>query len=238
MKTVIVDERISEDCETALVWLGFNILKLPSCPRLPEAIRSHPDSLLFKKGNRIFTYSSYAERGLELFSDIREFHRDISLTFVAEEPGEQYPFDAQLNALAMGDRLFARRESISRAVLEYAQRIGMKIIGTRQGYPACTTLALDEGHAVTSDRGMARIMEREGIEVLLMGNGGISLPPYEYGFIGGSSFVYKNTVYFFGNIERHSDGERIVNFATGVGFKVVSLSKEGLCDLGGAVVLE
>ncbi len=218
--------------------LGFNVLTLPAFDSLPKAIQSHPDSLLFLLKNRLFSYSPYAECGLEVFSDIREYHRNTVLSFVSEDAGKSYPEDTRLNALLMGDKLFSRLESISDAVKEHATALGIKLINTKQGYPACTTLKINSSAAVSADTGMKRLLEKEGIEVLLISSGGISLPPYEYGFIGGASFVFGSKVYFFGDITSHPDGERIIKFIENKGLEAVSLFGGGLIDLGGAVILE
>ncbi len=238
MKSIIVDERISTGLESSLANRGFRIIKLPASRELPAAICSHPDSLMLRIKNRLFTYSSYAESGLEVFSDIREYHRDIAIFFVSDEPGDVYPKDAGLNALVSGDRLFAKTDSLCEAVKEYSRSIGQRLIFTKQGYPACTTLLFGGKYAVTSDKGMKRVLEGEGIEVLLIRNGDISLSPYEYGFIGGASFVYEDKIFFYGDLSSHRDGEKIMSFARERGFSAVSLSGERLVDLGGAVILD
>ena len=237
-KSIIVDERIDKEIELSLKRLGFFVIRLPMSSLLPDAIGSHPDSLILKLGEVLISYSSYVEDGLSVFSDVREYHRNIRLSFVSEEPGKEYPSDCRLNALVAGDRLFARLDSLANGVRETAERQGLRLINTRQGYPACSTLMLDESHAVTADRGLGAVLESEGIKVLLISSGGISLPPYEYGFIGGASFVYKDAVYFFGDLSSHPDGERIRAFLSDAGYEAISLSQGALFDYGGAVILE
>ncbi len=238
MKSIIVDERINSKCRHSLLRLGFNCLLMPAFSELPEAVRSHPDSLIFKHKNRLFCYASYTEAGMSVFSDIREYHSNTVISFLSDEAGKNYPEDTRLNALVMGDRLFARLDSLAEGIKEYARSAGITLINTRQGYPACTTLTFGEKYAITADRGMKTALECEGMNVLLISEGGISLFPYEYGFIGGASFVHENTVYFFGDIHSHRDGDAICDFINSRGFSVVSLSEGGLVDLGGAVILE
>ena len=238
MRSIIVDERISEGCERALSRLGLFVMKLSPCSLLPSAIRSHPDSLIFKYGKRLFTYASYAEEGLSLFSDVREYHGDHTLTFLSDEPSDKYPEDCKLNALVINNMLFAREKSLCAGIKTAAERDGLKIINTKQGYPACSTLKIGESHAITADKGLARTLSEEGISTLLISEGGITLPPYEYGFIGGASFVYSGTVYFFGEIDRHADARRIREFIEKAGYKIKSLTDEPLADLGGAILLD
>ena len=67
---------------------------------------------------------------------------------------------------------------------------------------------------------------------IIIENGDISLPPYEYGFIGGAAGVYKNEVYFLGDISLHRSAKKICDAIRAEGFEPVSLSSEPLSDLG------
>ncbi len=232
MKTCIIDERISDKCERGLLREGFRVIKLPPCENAPAPLASHTDIVMFCHGERIIASADYCERYPYIFSDIREFTHHTSLTLTDERQGEEYPLDAIFNALTVGNKVFLKADSASSAVLEYAKEAGLELIHTRQGYPACTTLAFGE-NAVTADEGMARLLREHGINVLKIRNGGISLPPYEYGFIGGCSGVFDKKIYFLGDIMTHPDAEAIVSFIREAGYIPHSLSDGELVDLGG-----
>ena len=85
---------------------------------------------------------------------------------------------------------------------------------------------------------MSRALSNCGIKVTKIQNGAIALPPYEYGFIGGAAGVFKDKVYFSGNVERHPDGKRIIDAITGEGFVPISLSDEPLADVGRIIFIE
>jgi hypothetical protein len=142
-----------------------------------------------------------------------------------------------MNALCLGKKIFARLESLSPAIKSAASTKGYELINVSQGYPACTTLKLNESTAITSDVGTARIMSENGISVTLIENGDITLPPYEYGFIGGASGVYKDTVFFLGDVTTHRDKDKILSAISCAGMKARSLSDEPLCDLGGIIFI-
>ena len=80
-------------------------------------------------------------------------------------------------------------------------------------------------------------MREHGCDVLLIQPGHIDLPGYDYGFIGGASFVYENKVIFFGNIEGHPDYTEIRDFIDEAGYEMIYEKNTQLTDLGGAVVL-
>ena len=236
MKAVIVDERISDACERALLIRGFKVLKLPRDTRLGEAVCSHPDTLLFKCGNQIITTAEYCDDAAYFFSDVREYCPDVKISFSADERGKEYPRDCIMNALVIGDRIFAKSDTLSEKIKEFASDRGMKICHTRQGYPACTTLALGSS-AITADKGMAKALESEGIAVTLIREGGIALCGCEYGFIGGASGVCGDKVYFIGDIFSHPDADIVCEAIRRAGLEPVSLSSEPLTDCGGLLFI-
>ncbi len=238
MKTIIVDERISKDMERALSLCGFNVLLLPHHPALGEAVRSHPDSLIFKHKNRIFTPAEYCDLAPHIFTDIREAYPNVSISFTADKLSPSYPLDTAMNALVIGERLFARTASLSPSILGYAEGCGLSVTDVKQGYPACSVLVLSEDAAITSDRGLARSMEKTGVRVTLIEQGHIELAPHQYGFIGGASFVHGKEVYFFGNASLHPSYEEILSAAKAEGLSPVFLGSGPLRDLGGAVLFD
>ncbi|MBQ7387079.1 MAG: hypothetical protein IJW03_02820 [Clostridia bacterium] len=241
MKSVIVDSRMSDRCKRRLEALGFAPLELSPCHALPTAICAHPDTLICRVGNELFTTADYCDVAPFVFSDLRERHPDLKINFTADTLGSVYPRDCILNALVLGNDFYIKRDTASSTLIESVLQMGYRVIATRQGYPACTTLAaVGERHtfAVTADEGMARLLGEQGVRVSVIRNGGVSLAPYEYGFIGGASGVYKDKIYFAGDITLHPDSEIIINAARDAGFECVSLSDEVLCDVGGMIFID
>ena len=69
-------------------------------------------------------------------------------------------------------------------------------------------------------------------------NGDISLSPYEYGFIGGASGVFRDKLYFIGDLRLHRDAEKIENAARLQGLSPVSLGSFPLIDLGKIIFID
>lgn len=236
MKLLIVDNRIEEKMERALLKEGFYLIKLPPDPCLSNAIASHPDTVLFYLNGEIITTADYCEAAAYIFSDIREFKPDVKISFTADIRGSKYPSDCIFNALVIGNKIFCKSDSISRAVVDLAEKGGYEIVHTAQGYPACSVLAFGNS-AITSDRGLAAILSDKGVNVLLISTGGISLPPYEYGFIGGASGVVGRKIYFFGDLDTHPDSKAILKAIEAEGYTAISLCDGGLRDMGGIIAL-
>lgn len=236
MEFIIVDERISEKCERSLLKEGFTLLKLPPDPDLGEAVRSHPDTVLFYSAGELITTADYCNAAPYFFSDLRNFCPNVRITFTSDRRSAKYPEDCSMNALLIGSRLFCKSESISDTIKALAEGRSYEICPVNQGYPVCTVLTF-KNRAITADRGMARVLADKGIEVTLIRDGHIALPPHEYGFIGGASGVCGNKVYFFGDLMSHPDGETIREAILSEGFTPISLSDEPLRDLGGIIFL-
>lgn len=231
MAIALVDSRIGSECERALMLRGFRVISMPKSRKLSEPLASHPDMLVFFHDGHLITTADYGEDAEYVFTDIR-CESDITMHFSSQAHGEKYPYDALLNALVMGDQLFCKEDTVCEGVIDYARARGMKIIPVKQGYPACTVLPLDENHAITADRGMCDAMMREGIDVTLIEDGDISLPPYEYGFIGGAAGVYNGVVYFLGDARLHRSYDKIDAAIKSLGMSSIMLSTDPLSDLG------
>ena len=236
MKTIIVDQRITDKCEYSLLKEGFFIIKLPADNSLGQAVESHPDTVMLYADGEIVTTADYCDTAAYVFSDLREYCPNVKISFTADIRKPEYPYDCLMNALVIGKRIFRKTDTVSDAILELAKRKGYEICHVNQGYPACTVLAFGNS-AITADRGMAKVLEEKGIKVTIISQGAISLPPHEYGFIGGASGVYNKKVYFFGDINKHPDCEIIKRAIEDEGYTPISLSSEPLSDFGGIIFL-
>lgn len=237
MKSVLIDSRAPKKAKERLASLGYNVIALPPSRYLPGAISGHADSLIFRLENQIITFADYCDEAAYVFSDIREAHPSVSVGFSSETPSHVYPDDAKYNALVMGNKVFARLDSISATVKEAAIAGGYELINVNQGYPACTTLVLDGTHAITSDKGLFKVLTTHGVSVTLIEVGSIGLPPYEYGFIGGTAGVCDGKVYFVGDYTAHPSAADIDKTIRSLSLNPVSLTEGLLTDIGGLLFL-
>ncbi|MBQ8719969.1 MAG: hypothetical protein IJY65_02940 [Clostridia bacterium] len=237
MKTIaLVDSRISEECSHELSRRGFSVLKLPPHERLSPPLASHTDMLAFHIENTLLFPQDYLEKNPEIEAFIKRARPDIKILGTATVPSAEYPHDAVMNALVTKRSVFAKTDSVCPDILALAKSLGYEVRSVKQGYPACTALALG-GVAVTADEGMRRALEVGGVRVYKISGKNIALPPYEYGFIGGACGVFEKTVYFLGDLEAHPDAPIIKEAISEAGCAFVSLSGGGLVDLGGILFI-
>ena len=230
MKTVLVAERLPDTCESALTALGFTVRRLPACPTLPMPVCDHPDLLCARlpSGALLLTREYY-----RLASSVLDA-LDVPLCLTDEHLGGVYPSDVLFDALPVGDTLYGKSGAVSAALCAGYSRF----VSVRQGYARCSVALLSETAAVTADRSLSEALRRDGLAVLTIRAGHISLPIYDSGFIGGCGGCLANGCYvFFGDLGSHPDGAAIQAFAEEKKIKAVSLSDGPLSDHGGLVVL-
>lgn len=236
MKFALVDIRIKDEFADSLTAFGYEVIKLPPYSNLPSPLASHPDMLLHLSGKNLITNADYYGENRDIF-DRLEKEADINLIVSDELPTATYPSDAKYNALYLSGKVILRKKSVAREILSLADRCGLTIINTNQGYPACTTLPLSPTHIISADMGIIKVARKNGIDATPIENGDILLPPYEYGFIGGSSGVDGDTVFFLGDIKTHRSYDIIKGVTEELGLKIVSLGVGPLFDLGGIIFI-
>ncbi len=235
-----MDERIPYSCERSLAERGFKVIKLPRDDRLSAPVASHTDMLIFRHNNTLITSQDYFDKNRNLINNISDIS-GIRILLTDDVPEREYPKDRIFNALILGERLFAKTEYLSKKITEYAKSAGLKIIPVSQGYPACVTLGIGDKIAITADSGMARALKSENVEVIdISDSEAIKLPPYKFGFIGGTAGVFRNTVYFIGNLAAHPFGTKIEDALKKAGYECVSLDEksDSLFDMGGICFFE
>ena len=79
---------------------------------------------------------------------------------------------------------------------------------------------------------------KEGIDVTVIENGDIALPPHKYGFIGGAAGVFGKEIFFLGDYRTHRSADLIESAILNAGFTPIALSDEPLSDLGRIIFLE
>ena len=238
MRIALVDERIDGECAEGLYDLGFIPLRLKAHPHLSSAVRSHTDILISRLGEEYFMTEEYKYSYPRLIKEIEQALFGAVLSFTSDLLRDSYPKDCSLNFFTLDGTIVANSKTLSPAVLKRAKEMGLRLINVKQGYPACTALRLNGKAVITADKGIAKALVSEGFRAYLIEGGGVALPPYEYGFIGGCAGVFQNTVYFLGDVSRHASFEKIKQAIEQEGMNYISLSGGELRDLGGILFAE
>lgn len=229
MKTVLIGERYKGLLDIPLKNYNFDVLYIPDNPNVDQRLAGHCDLSVFKHKNSIIL-ADFLRRD-ELVNYFT--NRGFDVKYSKFKQNSKYPDDVNLCGALIGDKLLHNPKFTDEEIINVCSGI----ISVKQGYCRCTALCLNSNAVITSDAGVANTLIKLGYEILLIQNGDIELPGYDYGFIGGAAFAHGKTVYFIGDIQTHTNGEEICKFIHARGFNYINLLNGKLLDIGGAIVI-
>lgn len=219
--------------QDALARLCADVLVLPPCPGMDPRVASHPDMLMTVIGRDVIVPAAYASlKDVSPLLDILHRRCGCRILCAAPIPGEIYPADVAYNSLLFSGTLYGKLSSLAPDVLRIAAACGMDTADVRQGYAGCSALSCGD-ILLTADPSIRDAVAGRGGEVLFLTPGGICLPGYNTGFIGGAGGYVSGNAVFFGDVRRHPDGERIGLALAQRGIVCHALSEDPLTDFGG-----
>lgn len=232
-KAVILDYRTSIEIINKLQSLGLDTILSCPCENLPWQVNGHPDLMYHKISKELGCIA------LNCFGHfIKEFtqHRKIlrNRIFIKGESafGSQYPEDIHYNVLRMGNFAFGKLSAIDNRLRAVLLKQGVEFVEVNQGYAKCSVAVTSKTSAITSDKGIARELEIRGMRVLLLEPGGIDLPGYEYGFIGGASGLIENKFFLTGRFLDEDINKKVESFVMENGSEMIYLSEGKIIDIG------
>lgn len=231
----VVDYRISNRVEDSLEREGIECIKTVNCRELYEAVDGHPDMLMLHTGGKRIVMAPNIFEFLAPAFEKKGFAVTKGATWLVRN----YPGNIAYNVLRLGNLAFHNLKYTDPEVIRQLEEENTELIHVNQGYTKCSVCVIDRSTAITSDRKLAKTMERHGIECLLIKPGGIELKNLNYGFIGGASgLLSKNQVAFTGNPHSLEDSGRLIEFLNNKGIEVNILSEERLVDFGSIIPLK
>jgi len=238
---IIYDKRLPSEYLTALnsklpevSFVPFNGESIPTGLRVYDSILFHPDMYFFQFDDKTVVHSP------DIPEDIIECLRSEGVTLIKGEKSPQrvYPDTARYNAVILGNILLHDPEYTDPGILREAEKRDVKIVKVSQGYTRCSTLVADDNAVITSDKGIALSLEKEGVDVLVISEGNIDLPGEKYGFIGGASGrIFGEGTIILGNPAFHPDYSKITEFFTKHNTGFTRLEGLPLYDAGTLLVI-
>jgi hypothetical protein len=206
------------------------ILWLPDNTDVDPRLAGHADLSLFSPGNREFLAAPSIYPYIDNILTNRGYCGQAS-----HGQGPHYPDDVGLCLCSTGRYTIYNPKTIDRAVAPLVTGVPVTVA---QGYTKCAVSVVNAGSIITADRGIGASAQNAGLEVLLISPGHIILDGFDYGFIGGASFLLDDhTMAFTGTLDRHPDKDVILAFLANHGIRPVYLTAEPIFDIGGAIRL-
>ena len=213
-----------------------DVLLLPPCMTADRRIACHPDTLTAQIGDTLVVSAAYAAQASDVFSRL-ERQTDCRIVRAPGVLGARYPADIGCNVLVRGEYLYGLVSHLWPEVTDAAVQKGMTVRSVRQGYAGCSALVCSE-LVISADPSVLRAVSGDGAQTLSVTPGGIELPGYDCGFIGGASFKIANDkLAFTGSLHHHPDEKRILQFLSEHGQDAVYLKNEPLRDICSAVLI-
>ena len=228
---IIVAGNISEDNEVSLTKLGFKIIPTFQNTNVLKPLQYHADMQLSLLGNTLVCeptmYEFYAKslRG-----------SGIKLVCGKNQTQCNYPKDVAYNIKVIENNVFHNFKHTDPVLLEHIK--GYQLIDVSQGYSGCSICRAGRDAIITSDTVIHAAAISNGIDSLLISPGHISLPGFDYGFVGGASLWHKGCVYFFGDVTKHPDYARMERFFQKQGSRICTLGTGELFDYGSAFTFD
>ncbi len=215
--------------ESTLIDLGYNLIKMKPSKTLLPPLASHIDLSLCIIKDKLFTTESFFNDNKEAFEKIITL--GYSPCFVRSIPHDPYPYDVPLCVLNLGNKaILTCKRLTAPEIIRFCEHEGITVIDTKQGYAKCTALYM--GGIITSDKGILRTLEAHSFKALEILEGGIELPPYKHGFIGGSCGFDGEKILVSGSLSSHPSATSIIEFSSLYSIKCVSLSNSPILDIG------
>lgn len=151
-------------------------------------------------------------------------------------PSGNYPSDAAYNIARLGGTAIHNTKHTDPGAALWYFKKRLRMLYVSQGYAKCAVCVLKSDAIITADAGIARAAEGEGIKTLLISPGYISLPGFNYGFIGGATgLLSPETLAITGSLRRHPDRDGIYAFLAALSVRPLELGQDEPIDIGSLI---
>jgi hypothetical protein len=231
MSIAVINPHTPIDIQRSLKELGHNPVAIPICNEVAEPLRGHPDlQICFIK-----KYAVYQPLLDSAF--LNKISPHVTLVKGANPITDIYPNDISYNAAVTERAVFGLKERTDPSIIRILDTLSIPLINIKQGYGKCSTAIVDSTSIITSDRGIHNAALSVELNSLLIVPGHISLPGYDFGFIGGASGHDKENFYVCGTLKKHPDYNKIVKFVLHCEKNYIELGTNQAIDLGSIFII-
>jgi len=227
----IIDKRASQEVKDNLKLHVEAIFEFSSEGIVYNSISGHPDIFMFQDG-KILIVAPNAPADLIAF--LRDHH--IVFEFGKEKVGESLLESSRYNCLATDSHYFLRKGYTDVSVLEHCKN--KEPVFLPQSYVRCSLFNLTKDNFITSDKGILKSLNAATLETFYFDPSEICIEDHSYGFLGGTVGKMNDTLFFMGDISKHSDGVALSKYITKNNLKYACLGNDYLYDGGGLFFVE
>jgi len=236
---IIVDKKIPEEAKVKLAKYGI-LVELETDGIVYPAISGHPDIFFCKTPELLVVSPSLPEKYLNL---LKEQHLQFIIGNQASLPVRQagsipaypagYPATVHYNAAINDHYLVHNLKYTDPVILQSCHTL--KKIPVKQGYTRCNLTLLKDDHYITSDTGIQKELQRNGLDGILVSPEGIVLSGFPNGFIGGTLGVLNDRIFVIGSLFHYAEGGKVRAYLENLEYEIVELYEGPLFD-GGSIL--
>ena len=232
---LIIDERMRSIEKQKLKELGYNLIEIRHNSNVYEEISSHADIFVCKIGDKIIVEPSQ-------FNDIeKQVKTEIDIKQGQERITCKYPNDIKYNVCTIGKNAIHNFQYTDLIVKQELEKSGYELINTTQGYTNCSIAVIDEKSAIVTDKGLYKILQKHGIDVLYLDyepdikllNG--KSYSEKKGFIGGVVSKIDDNIVITGDLNKIDQNDIIRNFIKFKNMNIIEFEGLDVIDYGGIV---
>lgn len=228
-KVAIVAGNADQEIISSLKQLGLELIPTIKCKELYDSIAYHPDIVIHPINHHSLVIAP------NVFDYYKEKLSKFNLKLIKGKKvlASKYPDNIAYNVGRLSKVAIHNFKYTDPVLKYYLEKENLNFIDIKQGYSKCSIAIIDKEKLITADQAIYKKLSQLGYDCLLISPGYIELEGLNYGFIGGSSGnLSQDKVLFTGNLHRHPDKKKIMNFLRKNKKSPLFLSNKDLSDLG------
>ncbi len=227
----IIDSRAPSEAIVNLKKHAAAVFQFASDGITFNSISGHPDIFIYQDESSLVIAPNAP---LALF----EFLDEHNAAYILGEKnvGESFENSVLYNCISTADYLFHKSGFTDASIIKVNG--GKEFINLPQAYTRCSLTHLGSNRYITSDKGIEKKLLAKELDCFYFSPEEISIIGHQHGFLGGTNGLYRNKLFFIGNINLHKQGKALRNYIENCGIEIVSLADSLLYDGGGILFID
>ncbi len=229
---VIIDYRASEEILNYLKNLNIQTIKTIKCGELQEPVNGHPDMVIHPVSYDTFVVAP------NVYDYYRNILKDKSIKVIkgGKTLSRNYPEDIAYNVARIGRYAVHNLQHTDQVLKYYLEEAGIEFIHVNQGYTKCSTSAVNDTKALTSDLLIHEKLKSYNIDCMYINPKVVNLKGYNHGFIGGCAGLINDKIFLStGKILDENILYTLKEFIQTAGYVYEEASNEQIIDLGSLI---
>lgn len=229
---VIVDYRASDEILNYFKKLNIEPIKSIKCHELQEPVNGHPDMVIHPVDCETFIVAP------NVYDYYRNVLKDKSIKVIkgGKTLSRNYPEDIAYNVARIGRYAMHNTKHTDQVLRYYLEEAGIEFIHVNQGYTKCSTAAISENKALTSDLLIHEKLKSYNIDCMYINPEVVLLNGYNHGFIGGCAGLINEKIFLStGVIYDKNILSTLKEFIQSAGYIYEEASKGQIIDLGSMI---